>query len=77
MKIVDKWNRHEIVVNEDMVVFVKVPCNLKQFFHDGVLHAIFLDAVLVFLRPGPSVCENPRQQLGTESHNIQNLIPQQ
>jgi hypothetical protein len=51
MEMVDKWNRHEIVVDEDMVAFVEVPSNLKQFFPDGVPQVIFLDVVLVFLRP--------------------------
>jgi hypothetical protein len=43
-----------------MVAFVKVPFNLKQFFHDGVPQAI----VVVFLRPGPSVCEKPQAVIG-------------
>jgi hypothetical protein len=61
--LADKWNRHEIVVNEDMVAFVEVPSN-KQFFHDGVPQDIFLVVVLVFLRIGPSICEYPQLVVG-------------
>jgi hypothetical protein len=43
-----------------MVAFVEVPFNLVQFFHDGVPQVLFLDAVLVFMRPGPSVCDKPQ-----------------
>jgi ribonucleotide reductase beta subunit family protein with ferritin-like domain len=53
MEMADKWNRHEIVVDEDMIAFVEVPSNQKQFFHDVVHQAIFLDVVLVFLRKTP------------------------
>jgi hypothetical protein len=60
MEMVDKWNRHETVVNEDMVTFVEVPSNQKQFSHNSVHQAIFFDVVLVFVRPGPSVCETPQ-----------------
>jgi hypothetical protein len=45
-----------------MVAFVEVPSNLRQIFHDSVPQAIFfffLD-VVIFLRPGPSVCEKPK-----------------
>jgi hypothetical protein len=41
MEVVDKWDRHEIVFDEDMVAFVEVPSSIKQFFHDGVRQAIF------------------------------------
>jgi hypothetical protein len=43
MEMADKWHRHEIlvVVDEDIVAFVEVPSNLKQFFYDGVPQAIF------------------------------------
>jgi hypothetical protein len=65
MEMVDKWNRHEIVVDEGMVALVEVPSNLKQFFPDGVLLVIFfLDVVLVFLRPVFSVCEKPQAVVG-------------
>jgi hypothetical protein len=64
MEMVDKWDRHEIVVKEDMVAFVEVPFNLKQFFHVGAPKAVVLDNVLVFLRLGPSVCENPQAIVG-------------
>jgi hypothetical protein len=64
MEMMGKWNRHEIVVDEDMVAFVEVPSNLKQFFHNGVPQAIFLDVDLIFLRPDPSVCENPQAVVG-------------
>jgi hypothetical protein len=46
MEMVDKWKGQEIVVDEDMVAFVEVPSNLKQFFHDGVPQAIFLLGML-------------------------------
>jgi hypothetical protein len=58
MELADKWKRHEIFVDNDMVDFVKVPSNLKQFFHSGIIQGILLDVVLVFLRIGPSVYEN-------------------
>jgi hypothetical protein len=32
MDMADKWNKLEIVVDEDMIAFVEVPSNLKQFF---------------------------------------------
>jgi hypothetical protein len=32
MEMANKWNRHEMVVDEDMVAFVEIPSNLKQFF---------------------------------------------
>jgi hypothetical protein len=64
MEMADKWKRHEIVVDEDMVAFVEVPSNLMQFFHDGVPQTIFLDAVLVFLRLGSSVCEKHQAVVG-------------
>jgi hypothetical protein len=51
----DKWNRHERVVDEDIVAFVGVPSSLKQIFHNSVPQAILLDVVLVLLRPGLSV----------------------
>jgi hypothetical protein len=54
-------------VNEDMVAFVEVASNLKQFFHDGVPQAIFMDVALVFLRPGPSVCEKSQ---AVDGHRI-------
>jgi hypothetical protein len=46
MEMVDRHDAHEIVVDEDMVAFAEVPSNLKQFFHDGVPQAIFVDIVL-------------------------------
>jgi hypothetical protein len=42
----DKWNRHEIVVDEDMVAFVEVPFSLKHFFHNGVSQAIYFGCYL-------------------------------
>jgi hypothetical protein len=57
MEMVDKWNRHEIVVDEEMVAFVEVPSYLEQFFHDGVHQAIFLDL-------GLSVCEISQAVVG-------------
>jgi hypothetical protein len=36
MEMMDKWNRHEVVVDKVMVAFVEVPSNIKQSFHDGV-----------------------------------------
>jgi hypothetical protein len=41
MEMADKWNTHETAVNEDMVAFVEVPSNLKQFNHDGVTPSHF------------------------------------
>jgi hypothetical protein len=32
MEMAGKWNRREIAVDKDMVAFVEVPSNLKQFF---------------------------------------------
>jgi hypothetical protein len=65
MEMADKWNSHETAVDKDMVAFVEVPSNLKQFFHDSVPQAIFfLDVVLVFLKPGSSVCEKPQAVVG-------------
>jgi hypothetical protein len=58
---------NEIVVDEDIIAFVKVPSNLEQFFHDGVPQTIFLDVVLVFLRPGPSVYDKPEAVVGHKS----------
>jgi hypothetical protein len=56
MEMADKRNRHEITVDQDVVAFVEVPSNLKQFF--TMVHPkpfSFLDVVLVFLRTGTSV----------------------
>jgi hypothetical protein len=64
MEMADKWNRHEIAVNEDMVAFVEESSNLKQFFHSDAPQAIFEDVVLVFLRPDPSVHEKPQAVIG-------------
>jgi hypothetical protein len=64
MEMAHKWKRHETVVNEDMVAFVEVPSNQKQFSHDGVPEATFLGVVLVFLSPGPSVCEKTQRVVG-------------
>jgi hypothetical protein len=36
MEMVDKWNRHKIVVSEDLIAFVDVPSSLKQFLHNSV-----------------------------------------
>jgi hypothetical protein len=67
MDVGDKWNKYEIVVDEDVVDFVEVPSNHKQLFHNGVPQAIFLDVVLVFLRPGPSVCGKTPSSSWTQS----------
>jgi hypothetical protein len=58
----NKGSRHEIVVDKDMVAFVEVHSNLKQFFHDCVSQAIFLVVVFVFvfLRSDPSLCQKPQ-----------------
>jgi hypothetical protein len=64
MEMADKLNRYEIVVEEEMVGFVEVPSNLKQFFHDGVPQTILLDVVSDFLRPDPSVCEKTQAVVG-------------
>jgi hypothetical protein len=58
---VDKWNRHEIVVIEDMVAFVEVPFNLKQFFHNSVPQAIFFMLSLSSLDLAPLYVKNPSQ----------------
>jgi hypothetical protein len=61
----DEWNRHEIVVDDDMVAFVEAPSSLKQFFTTVYPRPFFfLDVVLVFLRPGPSLCEKPQAVIG-------------
>jgi hypothetical protein len=41
MEMADRRDRHDIVVDKDMVAFDEVPSNLKQSFHDGVPQAIF------------------------------------
>jgi hypothetical protein len=64
METVDKWNRYEIAVNEDMVAFVEVPSISQAAFSRWCPQAIFLDVVLVFQRPGPSLCENPQAAVG-------------
>jgi hypothetical protein len=64
MEIADKWNRHEIVVDKDMVAFFEVPSILKHIFRSGVPQAISLDVMLVFLRPGPSICEKSHAAVG-------------
>jgi hypothetical protein len=64
MEMADKWNGHEVVVDEDMLAFVEVPSNLSQFFHSGVPQAIFLNVVLIFLTPGLSVYEKPQAVVG-------------
>jgi hypothetical protein len=64
MEMTDKWNRHEIVFDEDMVAFVEVPSNPKEFFSQQCITGhffFFLDIFLVFLRLGPSVYKNPKQ----------------
>jgi hypothetical protein len=73
MEMANKWNRHEIVVEEDVVAFVEVPSNLKQFFHDGVPDAIFLDVVLVPLRPGLCVCEKCPGSSWTQSRTTSKI----
>jgi hypothetical protein len=79
--VADKWNRHVIVVNEDMVAFIEVPSNVKQFFHDSIPQAFL---VLVFLKPDPHVCEKPQavaedrvaQHLKCDSPTVMVLVGQ-
>jgi hypothetical protein len=59
-------------VNKD-VTFGGVPSNLQHLVHNGVPQAIFLDVILVYLRPGLSVCERPQAVVG-HSYTTSNIL---
>jgi hypothetical protein len=63
MEMADKWNRHKIVVDKDVAI-VEVPSISSSFFMTVYPRPFFFNVALVFLRPGPSVCEKPQAEVG-------------